>query len=338
MASDAPETRYASSAGAREGRLKSAARVSVVESSNATGARMLRLSVLLPLLHAACAAVRPLPETVRIAITASAAVSRNDHVLDVASPGLVLGQACAGDDPCWVVQKKPAEPELCGDDGRSLASRNSLLLLSHYGGSVSHANYPNLMSVSVLAAMHMVDPSSFFFACPAAGGKLQAQTETLVFASTGGVLELAGNVGGGHHSYGCNVKELVLVLRRSGLQLALGGVPQAMSKQSFGDPVTQPDDSVVWPEVRRSVHEQLRAMLDALEPPNAALVASFTARMKDGDDGDDADDDGGGGSDDAAERDDDDGGGDGNFLTRAFSFVTTKVGMPMHPPPSPAPL
>ena len=37
MASDAPETRYASSAGAREGRLKSAARVSVVESSNATG-------------------------------------------------------------------------------------------------------------------------------------------------------------------------------------------------------------------------------------------------------------------------------------------------------------
>ena len=122
---------------------------------------------------------------------------------------------------------------------RLCSGASTVLLLSHYGGSVSHANYPNLMSVSVLAAMHMVDPNSFFFACPAADGKLQAQTETLVFASTGGVLELAGNVGGGHHSYGCNVKELVLVLRRSGLQLALGGVPQAMSKQSFGDPVTQ---------------------------------------------------------------------------------------------------
>ena len=94
---------------------------------------------------------------------------------------------------------------MCGDDGRSLASRNSLLLLSHYGGSVSYANYPNLMSASVLAAMHMVDPNSFFFA----DGKLQAQTETLVFASTGGALELAGNLGRGHHSYGCNVKELV---------------------------------------------------------------------------------------------------------------------------------
>ena len=224
---------------------------------------------------------------------------------------------------------------------RLCSGASTVLLLSHYGGSVSHANYPNLMSVSVLAAMHMVDPNSFFFACPAADGKLQAQTETLVFASTGGVLELAGNVGGGHHSYGCNVKELVLVLRRSGLQLALGGVPQAMSKQSFGDPVTQPDDSVVWPEVRRSVHEQLRAMLDALEPPNAALVASFAARMKDGDDGDDGDDDGGGGSDDAAEREDDDGDGDGNFLTRALGLATTKVGMPMHPllrlPPCDAP-
>ena len=183
---------------------------------------MLRLWVLLPLLHVSCAAVRLLPEEVRIAITASAAVSRNDHVIDVASPGLVLGQACAaGDGACWVVQKKAANPELCGDDGRSLASCNSLLLLSHYGGAVSYANYPNLMSVSVLAAMHMVDPNSFFFACPAADGKLQAQTETLLFASTGGGFELPGNVGGGHHSFGCNVKELVLVLRRSGLQLAL---------------------------------------------------------------------------------------------------------------------
>ena len=37
-ASDAPETRYASSAGAQEGHLKSAARVWVVESSNTTAA------------------------------------------------------------------------------------------------------------------------------------------------------------------------------------------------------------------------------------------------------------------------------------------------------------
>ena len=66
-----------------------------------------------------------------------------------------------------------------------------------------------------------------------------------MFASTGGALELAGNLGRGHRSYGCNVKELVLLLRRSGLQLALGGVPQAMSKQSFGDPVEQPDNSVL---------------------------------------------------------------------------------------------
>ena len=45
--------------------------------------------------------MRPLPEEVRIAITASAAVRRNDHVIDVASPGLVLGQACAaGDSAC----------------------------------------------------------------------------------------------------------------------------------------------------------------------------------------------------------------------------------------------
>ena len=37
MASDAPEARYASSAGAQEGRLKSAARVWVAESSNTAG-------------------------------------------------------------------------------------------------------------------------------------------------------------------------------------------------------------------------------------------------------------------------------------------------------------
>ena len=173
-------------------------------------------------------ALKQLPDAVQQAITNSDALRRNGHVLDVAPPGLVLGQPCAGDNACWVVQKTAARPELRGD-GRSLASLNSLLLFSYYGGSVSYNYYQNLMSRSVLGAMYMVDPDSFFFGCPTSDGKLQAQTATLEFSATLGALELAGDQGGGRHLYDCPVKKLVLVLRRSGVQLALVACPRRWS-------------------------------------------------------------------------------------------------------------
>ena len=233
--------------------------------------------------------VRPLPEDVAAAITAPAAIKIKQKTLDLASADMVVGAPCSAapgsSDACWPMLKKGAQE--VRDGTRRLEFADTRGLLKYFGGGVSHGNYANLMSVPLMVAMHMVDPDSFFFACIQADGKLHAQQGSLVAVETasGGTPGL-----GLAPSYGCTFANIVLVLRRSGLQMALAGVPQKMAVLMEGDAFSE-SVGPTW-QVEPSEHASILAMLEGIVPANSALVASFKSRMLvavDDDDGNEED-------------------------------------------------
>ena len=176
---------------------------------------------------AAVVSPRELPSLLRDAITTPAALVRNEAVLDVAEPGMVVGASCdssnAGGESCWPVLPRTSIGRSISDGARHLSSKDSLSIIKYYGGAgVSDPHYKGLMSLSVLRVLYVIDDTSFMLACPI-DGKLRIEQETLDVNKDGKLVVVP--------PAGCKMNELLLVFRRSGLQLLLAGAAQRMAAE-----------------------------------------------------------------------------------------------------------